>query len=196
MVLNKIILFLILFSITFIIYSCKNKTLEKEKTNLLEENKKVPTEFNNNNSESISTHLKWEPRFDSYANPRFGFSVKYPTNLDKQTESDNGEGKEFKSSDGFKMLVYGSNNVSVLNQSLDELYQKELISHKDVTYKVKKRDWFVVSGYDGENIFYVKKYVGSGSTNTLNLVYPSNLRDKYYDVINVISKSFKKTKSE
>jgi len=40
-------------------------------------------------------------------------------------------------------------------------------------------------------IFYIKMYVGSDSRNVLSLKYPSNLRDRYYDVITVISKSFK-----
>jgi hypothetical protein len=87
--------------------------------------------------------------------------------------------------------VYGGNEPGVLNQSLDDFYKSELKSHKDVTYKTKKNNWFVISGYDGETLFYVKMYVGTQSRNVLSLNYPSNLRDKYYDAITVISKSFK-----
>lgn len=130
-------------------------------------------------------------KYGSYTNARYGFSVVYPTNLEKKSESENGDGRELNSSEGFNMLVYGSNDASVLGKSIDEMYKEELKDHKDVTYNVKKNNWFVVSGYDGDYIFYVKKYAGTGSTNTLFLKYPSNLRDKYYDIVTVISKSFK-----
>jgi len=107
-------------------------------------------------------------------------------------EPQNSDGLEFISDDGFNMKVYGSNEPSIFEKSLSDFYSEELKSHKDVTYKVKKDNWFVVSGYDGLDIFYIKKFVGKGSTNTLYLKYPSNLRDKYYDAVGVISKSFKK----
>jgi hypothetical protein len=188
----------LIFICSIIIFSCKENNSEKKVSNTQTQNISGQTQiksdsFNNQSSQSL---IKWEPEYESYLNARFGFSVKYPANLTIQKDSDNGDGRKLNSNDGFTMSVFGSNEISSKGQSLSELYNSEIIQHKDVTYKVKKTNWFVISGYDGENIFYIKKYVGAGSTNTLYLVYPSNLRDKYYDVITIISKSFVQTKTE
>lgn len=183
----------ICFLLMAVIYSCKDNESEKIKTSKPEEikNKDTVANINKNKVTDVSDTIKVNPNYDTYVNSRFGYSVKYPNILKKGSESENGDGCEFISEDGFIMKVYGSNDVSVFNKTLDEMYTDELKEHKDITYKVKKKNWFVISGYDGEMIFYIKKYIGTSSSNTLYLNYPSNLRDKYYDVITVISKSFK-----
>ena len=193
MVLKNIIRYFIFLCFVIEIFSCKEKKgntenlITKDNQNI-EKQESKPNEIPKSSS---NLNEKWNYNFESYSNPRFGYSVMYPINLDKKTESQNGDGEEFNASDGFKMTVYGSNEVSIFKKSLNDLYQEEFKNHKDVTYKVKKKNLFVISGYDGEYIFYIKKYVGAGSTNTLYMKYPSNLRDKYYDVITVILKSFK-----
>lgn len=193
MVLNNFIRLFIIFFLAAGTFFCKDKKVNTE--NLIQKDNKNTEKQEPKPKEiqepSSTSQEKWEPKYNSYINPRFGYSVKYPSCLDKKSESENGDGSEFNSSDGFKMTVFGSYDVSVLNQNIDKLYQDEIKNHKDVTYKVKKNNWFVISGYDGEYIFYIKKYVGSNTANTLYLNYPSNLRDKYYNVITVISKSFK-----
>lgn len=190
MVLINIKGILLLLIITMLLFSCSNGKKDINASNV-----KLNTTKENN--DSINTQkLKSERSdngilsFEYYINSRFGFSVKYPSNLTGKNESENGDGREFFSSEGFKMTVYGSNDVSALNQTIDDIFKEELSRHKDVTYKVKKNNWFVISGYDEQFIYYIKKYVGKGSTNTLSMMYPSNLRDKYYDVVSAISKSF------
>jgi hypothetical protein len=176
-----------------VLFSCKGQqsntdnTASKDSTDIRKQVLKV--EETPKTTQEVQD--KSNTKYNSYTNARYGYSVMYPTNFEKKAESENADGREFNSSEGFNMIVYGSNDASVLGKSIDETYKEELSLHKDVTYKLKKKNWFVVSGYDGEYIFYVKKYVGKGSTNTLSLKYPSNLRDKYYDIVTVISKSFK-----
>lgn len=176
-----------------VLFSCRGKQnnadnlIPKDSTNIQKlesKEKEIPKTLQ-------EVQDKSNPEYNSYTNTRYGYTVMYPASIEKKAESENGDGREFSSSEGFNMTVYGSNDASVLNKSLDEMYKEELKGHKDVTYKVKKKNWFVISGYDGDYIFYVKKYAGTGSSNTLSLKYPSNLRDKYYDVVTVISKSFK-----
>lgn len=139
-----------------------------------------------NTTNSSSETEKWNPDYINYTNEKFGYSVKYPSNLKKHEENENGS--ELTETDGFNMKVYGNNNIAA---SLDELYSNERQKHKDVTYKVKKKNWFVISGYDSEIMFYIKKIMGKDASYTLEITAPSSLRDKYYDVIAVISKSFK-----
>lgn len=193
MVLNKCIRYSVFLFLLATLFSCKGK-LSNTDNYIPNDSMIIQKQESKEIENPKTTHEiqdKSNLKYDSYTNARYGYSVLYPTNLEKKSESENGDGREFNSSEGFNMLVYGSNDASVLGKSIDEMYKEELKEHKDVTYKVKKKNWFVVSGYDGDYIFYVKKYAGTGSTNTLFFKYPSNLRDKYYDVVTVISKSFK-----
>jgi hypothetical protein len=186
-----------IFFLIFILFSCnksdvKNEDLKKEKNKSEEQTENIISPQRSVDSEVKSEKTeKYEPVYDFYVNSRFGFSFKYPSDRKKQNESANGDGCEFIYGDGFNIKVYGSNDPGVLNQSLEDFYLKEIKNHKDITYKTKKNNWFVISGYDGDMIFYIKMYVGSESRNVLYLNYPSNLRDKYYDAITVISKFFK-----
>lgn len=189
MVLNDYIRFSLVFLCLIIFASCKKQSDGEKNTH--EESKYSERQYNDNKTNLKSEQEVPEHRnieLNSYKNSRFGYAISFPTN---NNDYNNGDGREFSSPDGFNIWVYGSNKSNSSDQSLDEIYYRELNSHKDVTYKVKKNNWFVVSGYDGEIIFYIKKYVGLGSTNTLLLNYPSNLRDKYYDIVTLISKSFK-----
>lgn len=187
MVLKKIIFAFLFISFGILTFFCNEKNKNDNGT-ITDENVKKSDTIN---KENLLLQTKFNPKYKDYYNSRYGFFVKYPENLIIQHESENNDGIELIGDDGFNLKVYGSNDANVFNMSLNDFYKKELTEHKDVTYKVKKKNWFVISGYDGEFIFYIKKYVGNGSTNTLFLKYPSNLRDKYYDVITVISKSFK-----
>jgi len=188
---NSFILFSVF--IFFIFLSCNRQKEEKDK---LSEKKSDTTgqvsknDIKTDSSVKVEKEEKYNPKYNSYKNPRFEFTVKYPANIEKRKDPANSDGCEFVYEDGFNIKVYGSNEPSVMNLKLDEIYKSELKNHKDVTYKTKKDNWYVISGYDGNMIFYEKTFVGKESKNTLYIEYPSNLRDKYYDVISVISKSF------
>ena len=95
--------------------------------------------------------------FQTYANPRFNYSIDYPPKLLlPKGEAPNGDGQIFASSDQeARMIIYGTHNV--LEQSIKDLFQQEAQDAasaritKTVTYKRQKANWFVVSGYIGPN---------------------------------------------
>lgn len=124
-----------------------------------------------------------------YCNERYGFCVNYPSNFKKERPPDNGDGQRFNDGKGFLMIVSGINN------GLDDNLKTEMASQsKDfdkITYQTYKNNWFVLSGYKGSNILYLKTYVGRSSINHLYIQFPSSQKNEYDNIVTKISKSFK-----
>jgi hypothetical protein len=100
----------------------------------------------------------------------------------------NNDGRRFQSRDGFFVTASGANNTT------GETLQSELASGKSefdkITYQKVGDGWFVLSGYKGSEILYIKAYVGNGSTNRLHIHYLKDLKLKYDAVVGVVAKSF------
>lgn len=127
-----------------------------------------------------------------YSNPRFGYSITYPSDrLEPQPVAANGDGREFLSSDRqTKMLVYGTENPN--NQTLAQMYADEINKGgRTVTYKVLRGGFFAISGYDGSNIFYQKTLFKNSQFMTFNITYPTAQRNVYDRIVTRASKSFR-----
>ncbi|MGE4539034.1 MAG: hypothetical protein AB7D37_18350 [Desulfovibrio sp.] len=109
----------------------------------------------------------------SYSNSKYGFAITYPADrFIPQGESDAGDGQVFRARGGQgEMRVYAGFNV--LNESLAAVYETCLREPGfQPTYKVLRRNWFVISGLAGKNIFY-RKTIQSGDTfYTISFTYP------------------------
>lgn len=71
-------------------------------------------------------------------------------------------------------------------------YVDDLVRFKGITYKVKKENWFVISGINEDNnIFYNKSIIKNGIQFHLRITYPE--KDKTYmdKILSKISNSFK-----
>lgn len=133
----------------------------------------------------------------TYGNTRYKFSVSYPSNLmTAQREADNGDGRAFVSHDGkTRMLAYGTNNV--LDETLQARYKHDArgIEPGDkVTYKVQKNNWYAVSGYRADLIFYRKTFVNDGQFLTLDVTYPKSQRAKWDKIVTQIVQGFRLTR--
>ena len=128
--------------------------------------------------------------FGVYSNARFGYSIAYPLFLVPGGESDNGDGQGFFSEDGqSRLLVFAGFNV--LETPLAEEYASALSDmHRKVTYKVLKKDRFVVSGYEGGRIFYQKTVLKRDTYFTFDLLYPEERRQEFDALIKPIADSF------
>jgi len=129
--------------------------------------------------------------FTTYRNPNYNLSINIPEYLIKYSLTDGKDGHGFKYSDGFDMKVYGNNNENLSNISVSEAYSNELKKYESVTYKVLKTDWFVISGYDNGQIYYIKKYILKNHSITLFILMPKNLKEKYDNIVTDASKSFR-----
>jgi hypothetical protein len=138
-----------------------------------------------------------QDKYSIYSNARFSYSISYPEGLlIPQGEADNGDGQKFLSRDGrAELIVYGSHNA--LNQNLRDLYNEQLRegddarSKKTVTYKILRNNWFVVSGYEGDRVFYRKTIFKGGMFKTFNIEYDKSRADVFDKVTKRVAASFK-----
>ena len=131
--------------------------------------------------------------YKTYANARFKYSISYPADLlVPQGEAENGDGQVFreKSGSSVEMRVYGGYNA--LNETLRSRYA-DLVRKwaKGVTYKVIRRDWFVVSAMVNGKIHYQKTILRGDVFKTFEIEYDAVRGSTYNDVTDRIAKSFK-----
>ena len=131
--------------------------------------------------------------YKTYTNTRFKYSIDYPDDLlIPQGEAENGDGQIFKEKGGssVEMRVYGGYNV--LNETLRSRYADLVRRWKNgLTYKVLRRDWFVVSAMVNGKIHYQKTILRGDVFKTFEIEYDAVRGSTYNDVTDHISKSFK-----
>jgi hypothetical protein len=130
--------------------------------------------------------------YQVYTNARFKYSISYPADLlVPEGEAENGDGQVFKEKGGssVEMRVYGGYNA--LNETLSNRYQKVIREWSNVTYKVLRKDWFVVSGLVNGKIHYQKTMLRGETFKTFEIEYDAVRGSTYNEVTDRISKSFK-----
>jgi len=143
-----------------------------------------------------------EKALEEYCNDRFGFCIQFPAGFIGQGEAGNGDGQTFLSKDKqSEILAYGELAVEEMSENLTAVYERAT-SHLNVSYKVVKPDWFVISDLNKEGkIVYRKtvkkkmRYEGDDEENpfiyqTLIISYPKSQQKIYDNYCGVISKSF------
>ena len=134
--------------------------------------------------------------YGRYHNQRFGYSISYPKDiLYPQGESGNGDGQKFLSKNAdATLLVYASHNA--LDKSISQLYKEAITNdatskpRKTVTYKVLKKNWFVVSGFIAGNIFYEKTVLTSYGYKSFYIEYPESQKTSYDPIVKTVAASF------
>ncbi|MDF2891789.1 MAG: hypothetical protein K0R80_2156 [Clostridia bacterium] len=129
--------------------------------------------------------------YNTYANGRYGFTIDYPNQFGIGIPPQNGDGLEFISRDGKAGLVASGRN-NVMDENAKDMYEAEVASINNISYKFQKDNWFVLSWIDNKTVYYARVIVGEGSINTFMFSCPEEQLDQYYDIIEHISKSFKK----
>lgn len=130
----------------------------------------------------------------TYENARFGTTVTFPAHVFRQAMEPppRGEGMTFLSADGASMAVFAMNNA--LDETPETLaLQSDSGTEADgrVTYSRVSDDWVVVSGFEGEEIFYKRFEFGNDNIiHGLLIKYPSSRRDVYDALIGDIAESF------
>ena len=118
--------------------------------------------------------IKWK----TYANARYGYSISYPANLlVPQPEADNGDGRIF-SNNAAEMRVFGTH--ALLNETLLKEYNAVVKESENVSYKVYRKNFFVVSGTSDGRIFYQKTMAkANGIFVTFRIEYAEDERAEY-----------------
>lgn len=129
-----------------------------------------------------------EPAWQSYTNERFGFVFSHPPQLRPGRLPENGAGLNF--SDGEMSVTVQSHFLNGL--TLEESWNEALKSYgRSISYKVKRKDWFVVSGTLPDGIeFYRKFCVRDNQWSELHATYPAAFKDTYDPLLERLVKGF------
>ena len=141
--------------------------------------------------------------YQRYCNERFGYCLEYPSSLIPQPEAHNGDGRVFNDKAGQERLrVYGTGDWTFNGEgtaiTLGQLYRMELKGGRYpskparvVTYSVLKKDWFVLSGTVGKEVFYLKVVAREDAFCYASLKYPKADSATYNPVAARLAGSFR-----
>ena len=125
-----------------------------------------------------------------YSNQRFGTSVRFPAEIFSRASIPpaNGDGMTWFSTDGASLAVFGGYNV--LSHSPGDLIAEAAGPGVTITYSRAGKDWAVVSGIEGEDIFYQRSEFGADDVvHSVILRYPARLKAKYDPLVGPIAAS-------
>ncbi|NLZ18235.1 MAG: hypothetical protein GX087_10985 [Desulfobulbaceae bacterium] len=130
-----------------------------------------------------------------YNNARFGFSLAWTAGTYTVTEADNGDGTTIEDGRGLQMRAYGTMGYSVMSQSFAQAQAELAQSFDSITYRRAQRvseqaDWFVLSGYRGENIGYVKCFFSKDKAVIVDISYPKASQANYEELVKTVAKTF------
>ena len=134
---------------------------------------------------SASAGAEWH----TYCNERFGQCADIPPNFESDPPPENGDGLIYRDASGMSVTVSAHYNIesSSLGDERDELLKEKA----PPAYQAAGRDWFVVSGNEGDKTYYIRAIVTPGVVATLWIEYPSGQKERYDPLISRISRSFK-----
>lgn len=137
----------------------------------------------------LYTAIEAEIPYRRYCNARFAYCLDYPARFTMEAAPVNNDGRTFYDEyGGMEMEVYGTHNALESTLSAD---MRETAGEIDrVTYKKMGRNWFVLSGYSGRNIVYIKKWLHNDEFYVLQMIYPVSAKKIYDKIVTRISRSF------
>ena len=127
-----------------------------------------------------SRHGGWR----SYVNARFGTVAEVPRDWRAGREPENGDGLAFSSPDGQATItVSGGLNIdSAVEEAMRS--REQPLDGETVTYKLRRGRVLVVSGVNGERVFYRKSILSCGDQiwNNVSIEYPA-VRKAAFDAL-------------
>ncbi len=128
-----------------------------------------------------------------YQNTRFGFSLCWLPGTWQIREADNGDGVMLRDNQGFTLLAYGTNGYAVLGQNMEDALAEFSSTLDSVTYKRRHsaNGWFVVSGFQNENIVYLKCFFREDTACIVQMTYPADKANVYTPHVEQVVKTFR-----
>jgi hypothetical protein len=130
-------------------------------------------------------------QYATYRNDRLGYTIDYPSNVMTPVEAlGHGNGYRFASTDGSAVLaVYAVDGVEAT--ALRDLYREEIDDpDRRITYKTLHEDWFVLSGFAGDQVFYQRTLLRGDVLKTFLLLYDAAAKPYFDPITEHISFSF------
>jgi hypothetical protein len=117
------------------------------------------------------------PGWDMYPNVRYGYAVCYPPELKPGPEADNSDGRVFKGPHGSSVSAWGGYDAlehglaGEMKMTVEDMTKDVAGLRGQVTYKVIRKDWFVVSGRNGAHLVYQRTWKVKDAFETLRFDY-------------------------
>ena len=133
----------------------------------------------------------------TYTNEQQGYSISYPKDiLLPQDASANGEEQIFKSAEGkAELIIYSDKRTdkSGTPLSFNTAYEEDIADKKgrQIAHSALSPNYYVISGLDGDMLYYQKTIFTKGALVTAVLKYPKEEKDTYNAMISPIFNSFK-----
>ncbi len=130
----------------------------------------------------------------AYTNDRYGTSIEYPTDaFAMQPPPENDDGRSFLARSGrTRFIVFASPNV--FDKTIEELRDDDIAAADDdnVTYKRMGPDWYVLSGYRLNDVFYRRTLLSDDGSlvNTFEITYPKTQKSVFDPVVARMARSF------
>jgi hypothetical protein len=126
-----------------------------------------------------------------YENDRFGTELEFPA--DRFTvagAAEDGAGQSFATNDAILEVFAWLNSD---NESPDTLKRRLLSSpgYEEMTYSPSGRGWFVLSGFQGSDIYYEKYLFRDGAVHSFALQFPASEELVYAPIIERMEDSFR-----
>lgn len=198
---SKVNLFVSIFLLA-VLFSCNTQSSNQEKK-VSQDTSDIPETdtVKEISKPAASTYVEDGITYKTYYNDTYNFSIDYPLEiLEPQGESASGDGQIYKSEDEKATLwVYRDfrDNVSDKPYTIETAYKEDI--HKDnpdhpdreITYKKLGANFFVISGFDGNKIFYQKSIMKSGQLYTFLIEYKKKDKEQYKSITERIARSFR-----
>lgn len=123
-------------------------------------------------------------------NHKYGFKIELPSyfNIGSLTHS----GIQYYTTDLNENIMVAVETIGEgSNGSLAKDFQMEINSTKGIGYKILKDTWYVISGKEGGEIFYMKTIIKNGQTHYLRISYQTSQKEIFDSILPRISKSFR-----
>jgi hypothetical protein len=133
--------------------------------------------------------------YHTYSNDKYGYSVRYPAFLRPEGEPDAHDGQRFSSrSSPLRMTVWGTYSNWQTGDDMTIAQQRawhfrNLDKKWKVTYKANGGNWFVLSGYNGDDIFYSRTVKHGDIFATVLLEYPKSKKSEFDAAVEIIARS-------
>jgi hypothetical protein len=133
--------------------------------------------------------------FERFSHQTLGATVCYPIRVFPVMSPIAG-GFRFTSDDGLSWFSVSSAALSQetsIRDVMDSARRSLLAKAASITYERSKENWFVLSGHDGDRIYYQRTAISSASSeaSTLFIDIPTEQKPFYQDIIARMSWSFR-----
>lgn len=162
--------------------------VDKAPTNAQEDTNSDLSQKASASVENLATILREE---STYRNTKYNYDIAYPIQVLKPLgEAENGEGQSFQG-DGAFLRVWATQNSTQFGKSLETIFNEQVNNpNRTITYQVIRDDWFVVSGYEGSQIFYQKTFVRNEIEYSFVLTYSQEVSGIFDTVVEILINSF------